>query len=83
MCNVCICKLFTSSQTYLKLSKLLHELLLLLTVAEWRDDVEEDLEQVETLPRHAGQREDGCDSARKSMQEYMIGKNKEEAHLPL
>lgn len=47
---------------YLKLSELLHELLLLLAVAERRQDVEEDLKQVQTLSRHAGQGEDGCDA---------------------
>ena len=30
-----------------------------IAVAEGRDDVEEDLEQVQALPRHAGRREDG------------------------
>lgn len=54
------------SRTHLKLGKLLHELLLLLGVAQWRNDVQEDLQQIETLSRHAGQSEDGCDAARKN-----------------
>ena len=41
---------------------MLHELLLLLAVAERRQDVEEDLKQGQTLSRHAGQGEDGCDA---------------------
>lgn len=35
-----------SYRTYLKLSELLHELLLLFAVAQRRNDVEEDLQQV-------------------------------------
>lgn len=51
---------------YLKLSELLHELLLLLAVAEWGDDVEEDLEQIQTFPRHTGHGEDGSDAAQET-----------------
>ena len=56
--SVCAC--------YLELSELLHELLLFLAVAEWGDDVEEDLEQIQTFPRHTGHGEDGSDAAQET-----------------
>jgi len=49
--------------SHLELRQLLHELLLLLAVAERRQDVEEDLEEVQVLTRDAGQGEDGRDAA--------------------
>ena len=56
MC-VCVC-------VYLELRELLHQLLLLLAVAQWRQDVQEDLQEVQTDSRHAGQGEDRRDAAR-------------------
>lgn len=60
--NVCVVS------PYLKLGQLLHQLLLLLGVAQRGDDVEEDLQQVQTLSGHVGQSEDGRDAARKNTQ---------------
>lgn len=74
--NQKICGFFTSLQTYLKLSQLLHELLLSFTVAEGRDDVEEHLEQVQTLPRDTGQGKDGRDAA-EAEHKHVIRKNKQ------
>lgn len=48
---------------YLELSKLLHELLLLFAVAQGGQDVEENLQQVQILPRYTRQRENGSDAA--------------------
>lgn len=48
---------------YLELSELLHQLLLLFAVAEWRKDVQEHFEEIQILPRNAGQCEDGSDAA--------------------
>lgn len=48
---------------HLELGQLLHELLLLLAVGEWREDVQEDFKQIQTLSRHTGQCEDGGDTA--------------------
>lgn len=45
---------------YLELCELLHELLLLFAVAQWRKNIEEDLQEVQILPRYAGEGEDGC-----------------------
>lgn len=55
-------------RTYLKLGQLLHQLLLLLGVAQRGDDVEEDLQQVQTLSGNVGQSEDGRDAANKNTQ---------------
>ena len=52
--------------SHLELCELLHELLLLLAVAEGRQDVEEDLEVLQALPRHVGQGEDGSDAGEES-----------------
>lgn len=60
-----MCVHATTCPTDLKLSQLLHKLLLLLAVAEWRDDVEEDLQQVKTLSRYTGQGKNGRDAAGK------------------
>lgn len=60
-------------KTYLKLSQLLHQLLLLLGVAQRGDDVEEDLQKVQTLSGHVGQSEDGRDAVGKNTQQRMTG----------
>ena len=48
--------------SYLELRQLLHEFLLLFAVGEWRQNIQKDFEQVQTLSRHAGQCEDGGDT---------------------
>lgn len=59
-------------KTYLKLGQLFHQLLLLLGVAQRGDDVEEHLQQVQTLSGHVGQSEDRRDAARKTQQRLMF-----------
>lgn len=52
--------------TYLKLGQLLHELLLLFAVAERREDVEEDLQEVKALSGHTRQGENRRDAVREN-----------------
>lgn len=60
--QTCVCAC-VCVRACLELGELLHQLLLLLAVAQRGEDVQEDLEEVQTLPRHTGQGEDGCDAA--------------------
>ena len=47
---------------YLELCQLLHELLLLFAIGEWRQNIQKDFEQVQAFSRHAGQCEDRGDA---------------------
>lgn len=53
---------------YLELCELLHEFLLLFAIGEWRQNIQKDFEQVQTLSRHAGQCEDRGDTVEGGMQ---------------
>lgn len=57
---------------YLELRELLHQLLLLLAVAEWREDVQENLQKVQVFSRNAGQGEDGRDAAQTQTREVYV-----------
>lgn len=50
----------------LELGELLHELLLLLAIAEGGQDVEENLEQIQILPGNTREREDRRDAAHRN-----------------
>ena len=53
---------------YLELCQLLHEFLLLFAVGEWRQNIQKDFEEVQTLSRHTGQCEDGGDTVEGGME---------------
>lgn len=47
---------------YLELCQLLHEFFLLFAIGEWRQNIQKDFEQIQTLSRHARQCEDRGDT---------------------
>ncbi len=55
---------------YLELCELLHELLLLLDVAQRRKNVEKDLQKVQILPRNTGDGENGCHTVERVIHHY-------------
>ncbi len=55
---------------YLELRELLHELLLLLTVAQRRKNVEKDLQKVQILPTHTGEGENGRHTVGRAIHHY-------------
>lgn len=57
---------------YLELCELLHQLFLLFAVAEWREDVQENLQKLQVLSRNTRQGEDGRDAARTQTKENYI-----------